>query len=74
MIEDKKFYILGKVYHQDDTNPIELLGEGKDEIETSKRISDIMNGSFPPKNIFVIEGIKKKVSIKDVSFELDNQP
>ncbi len=57
MTEEKKFYILGKVFHQDDTSPIELLGEADDEDSLSDRISSLMNQSFPPKNIFVIEGV-----------------
>ncbi len=66
MEENKKFYILGSVYHQDGTNPIELLGEKKKKKEMSDAISDIMNSSFPPKNIFIIEGVKRKIFIKSV--------
>ncbi len=69
MSEEKKFYILGKVFHQDDTNPIELLGDVDDENSLSDRISSLMNQSFPPKNIFVIEGIKRNVSISGVSIK-----
>lgn len=71
MSEKTKFYILGKVFHQDDTSPIELLGESESEDELSQKVSRIMNGSFPPENIFVIEGIKRKVSIKAVSIKLE---
>lgn len=49
MTEEKKFYILGKVFHQDDTSPIELLGEADDENNLSGRISGLMNQSFPQK-------------------------
>ena len=66
MIEEKKFFILGKVYHQDDTNPVELLGDAPTESAASDLISDIMNRSFPPVNIFVIEGVLRKISIKGV--------
>jgi hypothetical protein len=69
MTEEKKFYILGNVFHQDDTNPIELLGDADDENSLSDRISNLMNQSFPPKNIFVIEGVKRKVSISGVSIK-----
>ncbi len=69
LTEDKKFYILGKVYHQDDTNPIELLGEADTEQEMSDKISLIMNDSFSPKNIFAIEGVKRNISIKSVSIK-----
>lgn len=69
MTEEKKFFILGKVFHQDDTSPIELLSERDDEEGTSKEISRIMNNSFPPKDIFVIEGIKRNISIKEVSMK-----
>lgn len=67
--KEKKFYILGEVFHQDDTNPIELLGDEDTPKCVSDRISDIMNDSFPPKGIFVIEGVKRKVNIKGVSIE-----
>jgi hypothetical protein len=69
MEEKKKFYILGEVFHQDDTSPIELLGDEDTEKGVSDSISDMMNESFPPKGIFVIEGVKRKVNIKDVSIE-----
>ena len=69
MTGEKKFYILGKVFHQDDTSPIELLGEVDDENSLSDRISSLMNQSFPPKNIFVIKGVKHKVSISGVSIK-----
>jgi hypothetical protein len=69
MTEKKKFYILGDVFHQDDTNPIELLGEVDDEYSLSGRISGLMNQSFPPKHIFVIEGVKHEVSISGVSIK-----
>ena len=69
MTEEKKFYILGDVFHQDDTNPTELLGEADDENGLSRRISSLMNQSFPPKNIFVIEGVKHEVSISGVSIK-----
>ena len=69
MVEEKKFYILGKMFHQDDTNPVELLDEADNEKDLSNRISRLMNESFPPKNIFVIEGVKRKVSIKEVSIK-----
>ena len=66
MTEEKKFYVLGKVYHQDDTSPVELLGDAETESAASDLISRIMNESFAPKNIFVIEGVKKEISIKGV--------
>jgi len=66
MTEEKKYYILGKVFHQDDTSPIELLGEATTENGLSNRISNIMNGSFPPGNLFVIEGVRKEIEIKEV--------
>jgi hypothetical protein len=69
MTEEKKFYVLGKVCHQDDTSPVELLGDAETEPATSDLISRLMNGSFPPKSIFVIEGVKKKISIKGVKIE-----
>lgn len=69
MTEEKKFYILGKVFHQDDTSPIELLGDVDDENSLSDRISSLMNQSFPPKNIFVIEGVKRNISISGVSIK-----
>lgn len=69
MTKDKKFYILGKVFHQDDSDPIELLGEADDENGVSAEISSLMNQSFPPKNIFVIEGIRHEISIKAVSID-----
>lgn len=69
MTEEKKFYILGKVFHQDDTSPIELLGEADDENNLSGRISGLMNQSFPPKNIFVIEGVKREVAISGVAIK-----
>jgi hypothetical protein len=69
MTEEKKFYILGKVFHQDDTYPIELLGEEDNEKSLSDRISSLMNQSFLPKNIFVIEGIKHDISISGVSIK-----
>lgn len=69
MTEEKKFYILGKVFHQDDTSPIELLGGADDENSLSDRISSLMNQSFPPKNIFVIEGVKHEISISEVSIK-----
>lgn len=71
MTEEKKFYILGDVFHQDDTSPIELLGDVDvdDEDSLSDRISALMNQSFPPKNIFVIEGVKRKVSISGISIK-----
>ncbi|MCG4635187.1 hypothetical protein, partial [Bilophila wadsworthia] len=62
-------YILGDVFHQDDTSPTELLGEADDEDSLSGRISSLMNQSFPPKHIFVIEGVKYKVSISGVSIK-----
>lgn len=64
--KEKKYYILGKVSHQDDTSSVELLGEEKTENGLSNRISDIMNGSFPPSNLFVIEGVRKEIEIKAV--------
>jgi hypothetical protein len=68
--KEKKFYILGKVVHQDDTDPpTELLGDADTIKGASDRISNIMNQSFPPKGIFVIEGVKRKVNIKGVSIE-----
>lgn len=69
MAEETKFYILGKVFHQDDTSPIELLGDANTIKGASDRISGIMNQSFPPENIFVIEGVKRMVNIKNVSIE-----
>lgn len=69
MTEEKKFYILGDVSHQDDTSPTELLGDADDEDKLSDRISSLINQSFPPKNIFVIEGVKRKVSISGVSIK-----
>lgn len=70
MTEEKRYYVLGSVYHQDDTgSPIELLGDRATEPEVSNLISDIMNRSFAPKNIFVIEGVKKEIKIKDIRIE-----
>lgn len=69
MVDEKRLYVLGNVFHQDDTSPIELLGDATDVQSASKLISGIMNQSFPPKNIFVIEGIKREISIKEVSIE-----
>lgn len=69
MSENKKFYILGKVCHQDDTSPVELLGEADTEKELSDKTSSIMNDSFPPKNIFVIEGVRRNVSIGTISIK-----
>lgn len=66
-MEEKKYYILGKVHHQDDTSPIELLGDTKTIPEMSKIVSNMMNSGFPPKNIFVVEGVKKDIAIKQVS-------
>jgi len=66
MTEERKYYILGKVYHQDDTSPIELLGDATTIQEASDLISAMMNTSFPPENIFVIEGVKKDIRIKEV--------
>lgn len=71
MVEEKRFYILGEVFHQDDTSPTELLGDADNAPDASKRISDIMNQSFPPKGIFVIEGIKRKISIKEISIDIE---
>lgn len=45
MTEEKKFYILGDVFHQDDTSPTELLGEVDDENGLSDRISSLVNYS-----------------------------
>lgn len=69
MTEEKRYYILGEVFHQDDTDPIELLGDTDTASDASDRISSIMNQSFPPKNIFVIEGIKREISIEGVSIK-----
>ena len=69
MTEEKKFYILGKVSHQDDTSPIELLGDADDGNNLSDKISNLMNQNFPPKNIFVIEGVKHEISISGVSIK-----
>lgn len=69
MTEEKRFYVLGKVSHQDDTSPIELLGDKAKEEELSDLISRILNDSFPPKNIFVIEGVRREIKIKGVSFK-----
>lgn len=69
MVEEKRYYILGEVSHQDDTSPIELLGDTDTAPGASDRISSIMNQSFPPKDIFVIEGVKRNISIKGVSIE-----
>lgn len=69
MTKDNKFFILGNVFHQDDTNPVELLCEKDTEKEMSDAVSNLMNGSFPPKNVFVIEGVKRKVFIKSVSVD-----
>lgn len=69
MSENKKFYILGKVCHQDDTCPVELLGEAGTEKELSDKTASIMNDSFPPKNIFVIEGVKRNISVGSVSIK-----
>jgi len=63
-----KFYILGRVHHQDDTNPIELLGNAITEKEASDLISVMKNRSFPPENIYVIEGRRREVSVKSVLF------
>ena len=64
-----KFYIFGRVQHQDDTNPIEMLGDATTEEKASNLISRIKNRSFPPENIFVIKGQRLDVSIKSVSFD-----
>lgn len=69
MTEEKKFYIFGNVFHQDDTSPIELLGEADNKNSLSDRICSLINQSFPPKNIFVIEGIKHEISISEVSIK-----
>jgi len=69
MKEEKKYFILGKVHHQDDTSPVELLGEATTEKELSDRTSSIMNDSFPPKNIFIIEGVKRDIEIKGISLK-----
>jgi hypothetical protein len=69
MTEDKKYYIFGKVHHQDETNAVELLGDAMTTEEASDLISGIMNRNFPPENIFVIEGFKRDVSIKSVIIE-----
>ena len=69
MTEEKKFYVLGKVYHQDDTNPVELLGEAMTKDEASVLVSSIMNRSFGATNIFVVEGVRREVSIKAVNLE-----
>ncbi len=69
MAEEKKYYILGNVYHQDDTSPVELLGEAATPSEASTIISRMMNDCFFPKNIFVIEGVKRDIEIKGVSLK-----
>jgi hypothetical protein len=69
MTEEKKFYVLGKVHHQDDTSPIELLGDTETIEKASDLVSDIMNRSFSPINMFIIEGVKRKISIKGVDIE-----
>lgn len=69
MTEEKKYFILGKVSHQDDTSPVELLWEATTEKDLSIRLSYILNESFPPKNIFVIEGVKRDIEIKGVSLK-----
>lgn len=69
MTEEKKFYVLGKVHHQDDTSPIELLGDEETIEKASDLVSNIMNRSFSPTNIFVVEGVKRKISIKGVYIE-----
>ncbi len=66
MAKDTRFYVLGKVQHQDDTSPVELLGDAATESEVSSFISGIMNRSFPPENMFVIEGVKREIEMKDV--------
>lgn len=59
------------LYYQDDTSPVELLGEADTEKELSDKTSNIMNDCFPPKNIFVIEGIRRDISIGSVSIKSD---
>lgn len=68
MAEEKRCYVLGNVHHQDDTSPIELLGDAETVEKASDLISDIMNESFPPTNMFVIEGIKRYISIKSIKW------
>lgn len=58
MTEEKKYYIFGTILHQDGTKAIELLGDTITTEEASDRISDIMDRTFPPENMFVIEGFK----------------
>jgi hypothetical protein len=67
--EEKKFYVLGKVHHQDDTSPIELFGDAETIEKASDLVSNIMNRSFSPTNLFVIEGVKRDISIKGVNIE-----
>jgi len=67
MIDKKiKFYAFGRVHHQDDTNPIELIAEADTEESISTCISQQMNLNFPPQNIFVIRGQRLEVSVKSV--------
>ena len=69
MTEEKKFYVFGKVHRQDDTSPIELLGDEETIEKASDLISNIMNRNFSPTNMFVIEGVKREISIKGVNIE-----
>jgi hypothetical protein len=69
MEKGKRYYILGKVHHQDDTDPVELLGDEETIEKASDLISDIMNRSFRPTNMFVIEGVKKEILVKGVMIE-----
>jgi hypothetical protein len=69
MENGKRYYVLGKVYYQDETSRVELLGDEETLEKASDLISDIMNRNFRPENIFVIEGVKKNISIKSVRIE-----
>jgi hypothetical protein len=69
MTEIKRFYVLGDIYHQDDSgSPTELLGDA----DNLDRVSEIIKGAMDhkyAKNVFVIEGIRKEIVIDKVSLK-----
>lgn len=68
-----KYFIIGKVYYQEISGYVEeLLGSADTEEEVSKRICELKNFTFPPKDIFVIEGTKMKVQISAVKTSKEN--
>lgn len=69
MAEEKKFYLLGKARRQDGTSPVELLGDAATKDEASGLVSNMMNRSFGATNMFVIEGVRREISVKGVNIE-----